>query len=122
VTPLDELWSLGGRSSMMTGAARGFGAAIARWVAEAGATVAIADLRPYEAESTAALIADETGSECIGLPVNVPDEDSVTELFAAAESRHGSIDLLVNNASVFSNSITPPTCRRTNGPGSSTST
>ena len=103
MTPLDELWSLGGRTAMVTGAARGFGAAIARRVAEAGATVVIADLRSDEAESTAARIADETGSDCIGLPVDVADEDSVTELLAAAESRHGSIDLLVNNAGVFSN-------------------
>ena len=101
--PLDELWNLDGRVAIVTGAARGFGAAIARRVAEAGATVVVADVREAEAESAAARITAETGRVCEGRAVDIADEDSVEALFAAAESRHGAIDVLVNNAGVFSN-------------------
>ncbi len=88
---------------MVTGAARGFGSAIARRVAEAGAVVVIADVRRDEAESTAARITAETGGECHGRKVDVADESSVTELFGLVEERLGPVDLLVNNAGVFSN-------------------
>jgi NAD(P)-dependent dehydrogenase (short-subunit alcohol dehydrogenase family) len=103
MTPLAELWSLSGQTAVVTGAARGFGAAIARRLAEAGATVVIADRRAGDAESTASRIGAETGSICDWHVVDVSDEESVDELFRAVESRHGPVDVLVNNAGVFSN-------------------
>ena len=103
MTPLDQLWRLDGRVAIVTGAARGFGAAIARRLAEAGGTVTVADVRPDEAASTAARIAAESGGICYGHPVDVADEESVSKLFAAVESQHGPVDVLVNNAGVFSN-------------------
>ena len=71
LTPLDRLWSLDGRVAIVTGAARGFGAAIARRLSEAGATVVIADMRHDEAEGAAARIARETGLAVHGLPVDI---------------------------------------------------
>ncbi|MDH5521770.1 MAG: SDR family oxidoreductase, partial [Acidimicrobiia bacterium] len=103
MTPLDELWSLRGQTAIVTGAARGFGAAIARRLSEAGATVVVADVRDDDATATAARVAAETGGACHGRPVNVTDEASVTGLFEAVESELGPVDLLVNNAGVFSN-------------------
>lgn len=103
LTPLADLWRLDGRRAVVTGAARGFGAAIARRLAEAGARVTVADLRGDEAEQTAARIAAETGADCWGCPVDVSDEDSVAALFNSVVQRWGPVDLLVNNAGVFSN-------------------
>ena len=103
LTPLADLWRLDGRRAVVTGAARGFGAAIARRLAEAGARVAVADRRGDEAEQTAARIAAETGADCWGCPVDVADEDSVAALFDSVAQRGGPVDLLVNNAGVFSN-------------------
>lgn len=103
LTPLAGLWRLDGRRAVVTGAARGFGAAIARRLAEAGARVTVADLRGDEADTTAARIAAETGAECWGCPVDVTDEDSVAALFDSVAQRWGPVDLLVNNAGVFSN-------------------
>jgi NAD(P)-dependent dehydrogenase (short-subunit alcohol dehydrogenase family) len=103
VTPLDQLWRLDQRVAVVTGAARGFGAAIARRLAEAGAIVTIADVRPDEAVSTAERIAAETGGICRGQSLDVVDEDSVSTFFAEVESHHGPVDILVNNAGVFSN-------------------
>lgn len=101
--PLADLWRLDGRRAIVTGAARGFGAAIARRLAEAGARVAVADRRGDEADATAARIAAETGADCWGQQVDVSDEDSVAALFESAAQRWGPVDLLVNNAGVFSN-------------------
>ena len=103
LTPLADLWRLDGRRAVVTGAARGFGAAIARRLAEAGARVTVADLRGDEAEQTAARIGAETGADCWGCPVDVSDEDSVAALFNSVVQRWGPVDLLVNNAGVFSN-------------------
>lgn len=103
LTPLADLWRLDGRRAIVTGAARGFGAAIARRLAEAGARVAVADRRGDEADAAAARIAAETGADCCGCRVDVSDEDSVAALFEAVERRWGPVDLLVNNAGVFSN-------------------
>lgn len=101
--PLADLWRLDGRRAIVTGAARGFGAAIARRLAEAGARVAVADRRGDEADAAAARIAAETGADCCGCRVDVSDEDSVAALFESVEERWGPVDLLVNNAGVFSN-------------------
>ena len=103
LTPLADLWRLDGRRAIVTGAARGFGAAIARRLAEAGARVAVADRRSDEADAAAARIAASTGADCWGRPVDVSDEDSVAALFEAVAQRWGPVDLLVNNAGVFSN-------------------
>ena len=103
MTPLDSLWSLQGRGSIVTGAARGFGAAIARRLAEAGATVTVADINEEAAQTTADRLAAETGSTCLAHRVDVSDESSVSALFEAVESRVGPVDILVNNAGVFSN-------------------
>jgi NAD(P)-dependent dehydrogenase (short-subunit alcohol dehydrogenase family) len=103
MTPLEQLWSLDGRVAVVTGAARGFGAAIARRLSEAGAVVVIADVREADAAATASRIAAETGHQCSSHRLDVADEQSVAELFDAVERRHGPVDVLVNNAGVFSN-------------------
>lgn len=103
MTPLEELWNLQGRVAIVTGAARGFGAAIAHRVSEAGATVVVADLLAEKAESTASRIAGQTGNACEGRSLDVADEASVHDLVDSVESDLGPLDILVNNAGVFSN-------------------
>ncbi len=103
MTPLADLWSLAGRVCVVTGAAQGFGAAIAGRLAEAGAAVAVADINETAARAAAERIAAKTGGTCIGHRVDVSDETSVSALFGAVESRLGPVDVLVNNAGVFSN-------------------
>ena len=103
MTPLQDLWSLEGRCAIVTGGAQGFGAAIARRLAEAGAIVALADIREAAAQATADRLAAETRGACFGHRVDVSDETSVSALFDAVESRVGPVDILVNNAGVFSN-------------------
>ncbi|MCY3924918.1 MAG: SDR family NAD(P)-dependent oxidoreductase [bacterium] len=102
---LTELADLGGRVAVVTGAARGFGAAIADRLAEAGATVMIADVRLDEAAATAARIADRTGAACGAQHLDVTDETSISGAFADWHSTWGALDILVNNAGVFSNHL-----------------
>ena len=102
---LTELADLGGRRAVVTGAARGFGAAIADRLAEAGATVVIADVRLDEAAATAARIADRTGATCTAQHLDVTDETSISAAFEGWHSTWGALDILVNNAGVFSNHL-----------------
>ncbi|MCE2525519.1 MAG: SDR family oxidoreductase [Acidimicrobiia bacterium] len=102
---LTELADLSGRVAVVTGAARGFGAAIADRLAEAGATVVVADIRLDEAAATAARIADRTGATCVAQHLDVTDETSISEAFEGWRSTWEAIDILVNNAGVFSNHL-----------------
>ena len=100
---LRDLWSLEGRCAVVTGAAQGFGAAISRRLAEAGAAVVLADLNGEVVRVTAERIAAETSGRCVGRTVDIADAESVEELFEWVEASIGPPDVVVNNAGVFSN-------------------
>jgi 2-hydroxycyclohexanecarboxyl-CoA dehydrogenase len=90
---------LAGRTALITGAARGIGAAIATRLAAEGARVAIADLDAAAAEK----LALELGSDdqpCLGHHVDVADLDSVASLIGHVTADLGPIDVLVNNAGI----------------------
>ena len=94
------LISLHGRTAVVTGAAQGFGAAIAGRLAEAGARVVVAD-RDVEGAKAQASALVEAGSVAEAAEVDVADERAVAALFELA----GQVDILVNNAGVFSNAM-----------------
>jgi NAD(P)-dependent dehydrogenase (short-subunit alcohol dehydrogenase family) len=85
---------------IVTGGARGIGAAFSKAVSAQGAIVAIADLldgAPVAAEIEA------TGGRALYCRVDVSNEDSVKAFVADLFARYGRIDGLVNNAAVFAN-------------------
>ena len=100
---LRDLWSLEGCCAVVTGAAQGFGAAIARRLAEAGAAVAVADINFAAARRTALSIASRPDVSCQAFEVDVTDAESVDALFSALPGSLGEVDVLINNAGVFSN-------------------
>ena len=102
---LAELADLSGRLALVTGSARGFGAAIANRLAEAGSTVVLADVRLDEVEQTASRIAERTGGTCIAQSLDVTDEAAVDAAFDGLQAEPGPVDILVNNAGVFSNHL-----------------
>ena len=88
---------LSGKTAMITGAARGIGRAFAeRYVAE-GARVIIADINLAAAQKTAA----EIGEKAIALPIDVTDQDSIDMCVRQSVKELGGIDILINNAALF---------------------
>lgn len=88
---------MNGKIAIVTGGASGFGAAIARLLAERGATVMIADLNAEGARAVAAEI-DASGKRAAGMACDVSDEASFAAVVEATVSRWGRIDTMVNNA------------------------
>jgi NAD(P)-dependent dehydrogenase (short-subunit alcohol dehydrogenase family) len=90
---------LKGRVAVVTGGAGGLGRATCLTLAEAGARVVIADVRLEPAEKLAAELA-ENGLEADALQLDLRREPSIETAVAQVVDRHGSIDVLVNNAGV----------------------
>lgn len=92
------------RTAVITGGARGIGAATARRLASAGAKVAVVDLNEVAAKETAASIT-AAGGHAIGLRANVTDRERVEEVMEIVASTFGSIDILMNNAGVLRDNL-----------------
>ncbi|MCB2076276.1 MAG: SDR family oxidoreductase [Novosphingobium sp.] len=93
-----DLISLKGRNAVVTGAAWGLGRATAFRLAEAGASVLIGDIDTEKAASTAAEIAEATGSRVLSAYSDAGDSASVIGLVDQAVKEFGNIDIWVNNA------------------------
>jgi len=91
---------LKGKVAIVTGAGSGIGKALARRLAADGASVVIADIQKFDL--AAAEIAKATGARTLGLQVDVSSEDDVARMAAETVKAFGRIDVLVNNAAVFS--------------------
>lgn len=91
---------LGGRTAVVTGAARGIGAETAKALAAAGAAVALTDVLEEEGEATAASVRDAGGAAAF-LRHDVTREAEWERVFATAAERFGGPHIVVNNAGVF---------------------
>jgi 3-oxoacyl-[acyl-carrier protein] reductase len=92
--PNQSFFALSARVAVVTGAAQGIGAAIARRLAAAGAKVVVTDLQLDAAQS----VAREIGGLALG--GDVTSETDLTRIQKEAESAFGPVDLLVNNAGI----------------------
>ena len=95
---------LEGKVALITGAAAGvdgdlmgFGGASARLFAQEGAKVVLTDIKEEMGQKTAAQI-NELGGDVIFLPLDVTNEQGWIDVIAAAVSKYGKLDVLVNNA------------------------
>ncbi len=94
---------LAGKVAIVTGGAKGIGYAVAETLAARGAAVVIADVEG--AEAAAAKLAGKD-VRAIGIAVDVASETDTAAMAASATAAFGGIDILVNNAAIFT-SLTP---------------
>jgi galactitol 2-dehydrogenase len=88
---------LEGKSALISGGARGIGAAFAKAFAAEGATVAIGDIDLARAEATAR----EIGEAAYVVPLDVTSQLSIDAAVKSVEHCKGGLDILVNNAALF---------------------
>ena len=86
-----------GKVVLITGAAQGIGRFIAGTFADAGATRALADIKPLD---TTAAILKEKGQDPLLSTTDVGNEAEVQRMVSAVLDRYGHIDVLVNNAGI----------------------
>jgi 3-oxoacyl-[acyl-carrier protein] reductase len=97
----NERFDLADRVVVITGGGKGIGKVYAREFARAGARVVAADIDGAAADTVAKEIAVQ-GGEALALTTDIADPPSTEAMAAAAIDRFGTIDVLVNNASLMS--------------------
>ena len=89
---------LAGKTVVITGAGRGIGAVMAKRMAQEGANVVVTDV--LDTKGTVEAIT-ESGGSAIGISVDLTSDDNLAAMVEATEKAFGSLDILVNNASIF---------------------
>jgi NAD(P)-dependent dehydrogenase (short-subunit alcohol dehydrogenase family) len=100
---LKELFSLDGKTALITGAARGLGQEIALALAQYGASLILADTEPPQ--ETAERV-EQCGRRCLAVQTDISDESQVEKMTRMARDEFGQVDILVNNAGVSQLSYT----------------
>jgi len=90
-----------GKVALVTGGARGIGRATAELLAAEGARVAVADVNLGGAEDVASGI-EARGGQALALAADVSQPEQIAPMFQAVLKRFGRLDILHNNAGIFS--------------------
>lgn len=96
----DSLFSLEGRTALVTGAVYGIGFAIAKALAGAGATI-VFNARSQESVDRGLAAYADAGIGAHGYVFDVTDEDAVADTIATISTKIAPIDILVNNAGII---------------------
>ncbi len=90
---------LQGRIALVTGGAQGIGRAIAEELAEAGATIVLADVNEAKLAETVAEM-ESRGKVAAGFAINVANQESIKAGAKAIQEKFGKVEILVNNAGI----------------------
>jgi NAD(P)-dependent dehydrogenase (short-subunit alcohol dehydrogenase family) len=93
---MTDLFSIAGKTALVTGGSRGIGLMIARGFVEAGAKVYVSSRKADVCEEVAAELSKI--GECVALPADLSTEGACRDLAAAIAERETGLDILVNNA------------------------
>lgn len=97
---LEKLFSLEGKTAIVTGGAQGIGKTVATRMAEVGANIVIFDLQEEKAREAAEEIATATGKKTMAIGIDVTEPAQVKEAIQKADAQMGDIELLFNNAGI----------------------
>jgi NAD(P)-dependent dehydrogenase (short-subunit alcohol dehydrogenase family) len=86
--------------ALVTGGAKGIGAAISQRLAETGADVVVSGRTEAELDAFAAWLVERTGRKVVGIPADLAEPSAPDELAERAWAVFGGLDLLVNNAGI----------------------
>ena len=95
-----KVFDLSGRVAIVTGGNQGIGFGITKGLANAGATVVIANRRATEGQNAAESLKKE-GLNVIAIPTDVSNKSSIAALVSKVISDFSKIDILVNNAAII---------------------
>ncbi|WP_201315642.1 SDR family oxidoreductase [Dyella sp. EPa41] len=90
-------FDLTGKVAIVTGASRGIGAEIAKLLAQHGAHVIVSSRKQADCQAVVEAIAAEGGS-AEAMACHIGELEQIASLYEQVESRHGRLDILVNNA------------------------
>ena len=93
----NELFDLSGKTAIVTGGANGIGKATALRLAQAGANIAIADLKLEDAKAAVKDI-EEYGVRGFAIECNILKDDNLVTMVEKVVAEFGSINILINNA------------------------
>ncbi len=96
---MTQRFSLAGKYAVVTGASRGIGFAVAKWLAEAGADIAVC-ARKEENLAEITRIVRSLGRKVVSIGADLAESESAQIIIDRAAQEFGSIDILVNNAGV----------------------
>jgi NAD(P)-dependent dehydrogenase (short-subunit alcohol dehydrogenase family) len=97
----NSLFSVAGKTAVVTGGSRGVGLMIARGFVEAGAKVYVASRSADVCDKVAAELSNLPGDgECVSLPTDLSTEEGCRSLADAVGEREDKLDILVNNAGI----------------------
>lgn len=95
-----EQFKLSGRVALVIGGNRGLGLAMAKALAEAGASIIIAARDEKTNQESAKLIKSVYGVDCISVKCDVTSEESVKNAVTTTVKQFGKIDILINSAGI----------------------
>ena len=93
--------SLAGKVAVVTGASKGIGAAIARHLGAAGASVVVNYASSREGAEKVVRAIEEGGGRAVAVGANLAEPEQVAQLFAEAKAKFGRVDVLINNAGIY---------------------
>ncbi len=95
-----HLFSLKGKSAIITGGSKGLGLAMAAGLASAGANVMLVSRNASDGDEEAAQIAKEYGVKALTFSADVVNQSQMEEMAKTAYEAFGSIDILINSAGI----------------------
>src|SRR6266851_6582327 len=92
---------LAGKVAVVTGASKGIGAAIAKHLADEGASVTVNYASSKEGAERVVAEITAKGGKAAAVQANIANQADIQRLFAQTKAMYGRLDVLINNAGIY---------------------